>query len=82
MELYQQYIRPYVASLLALEDDQVIQISKDSGGSRVLEAFLGSSATAKRKFKVFGKFNASLKELRNRFRISPCKWRTWKSCNI
>jgi nucleolar protein 9 len=38
-----------------MEDDQVLQISKDSGGSRVLEAFLGSSATAKRKFKVFGK---------------------------
>jgi nucleolar protein 9 len=51
----QQYIRPYVSSLLAMGDDQILQISKDSGGSRVLESFLGSSATAKRKFKVFGK---------------------------
>ncbi|CAN6253282.1 unnamed protein product [Urochloa humidicola] len=58
-----QYIRPYVASLLALEDDQVIQISKDSGGSRVLEAFLGSSATAKRKFKVFGKLQGHYGEI-------------------
>jgi len=53
--LVQQYIRPYVASLLAMGDDQILQISKDSGGSRVLESFLGSNATAKRKFKVFGK---------------------------
>ncbi|CAL4967023.1 unnamed protein product [Urochloa decumbens] len=58
-----QYIRPYVASLLALEDGQVIQISKDSGGSRVLEAFLGSSATAKRKFKVFGKLQGHYGEI-------------------
>lgn len=50
-----QYIRPYVASLLAMGDDQILQISKDSGGCRVLESFLGSSATAKRKFNVFGK---------------------------
>uniref|UniRef100_A0A0E0B9Z6 PUM-HD domain-containing protein n=1 Tax=Oryza glumipatula TaxID=40148 RepID=A0A0E0B9Z6_9ORYZ len=48
-----QYIRPYVASLLAMDDNKILQISKDSGGSRVLEAFLCSSATAKRKFKVF-----------------------------
>ncbi|PUZ39384.1 hypothetical protein GQ55_9G303300 [Panicum hallii var. hallii] len=58
-----QYIRPYVASLLAMEDDQVLQISKDSGGSRVLEAFLGSSATAKRKFKVFGKLQSHYGEI-------------------
>jgi hypothetical protein len=44
-----------VASLLALDNDQILQIAKDSGGSRVLEAFLCSSATAKRKFKVFAK---------------------------
>ncbi|KAM0920979.1 hypothetical protein ACQ4PT_007197 [Festuca glaucescens] len=50
-----QYIRQYVASLLALDDGQILQIAKDSGGSRVLEAFLCSSATAKRKFKVFAK---------------------------
>ncbi|KAG2549388.1 hypothetical protein PVAP13_9KG270613 [Panicum virgatum] len=31
-----QYIRPYVASLLAMEDDQVLQISKDSGGCKVI----------------------------------------------
>lgn len=58
-----QYIRPYVASLLAMEDDQILQISKDSGGSRVLEAFLGSSATAKRKFKVFGKLQGHYGEI-------------------
>ncbi|KAF0892790.1 hypothetical protein E2562_017751 [Oryza meyeriana var. granulata] len=50
-----QYIRPYVASLLAMDDNKILQISKDSGGSHVLEAFLCSSATAKRKFKVFAK---------------------------
>ncbi|XP_062205360.1 pumilio homolog 23-like [Phragmites australis] len=58
-----QYIRPYVASLLAMEDDQILQISKDSGGSRVLEAFLCSSATAKRKFKVFGKLQGHYGEI-------------------
>ncbi|GJN20472.1 hypothetical protein PR202_gb07853 [Eleusine coracana subsp. coracana] len=52
-----QYIRQYVASLLAMEGDQILQISKDSGGSRVLEAFLCSSATTKRKFKVFAKYS-------------------------
>ncbi|GJM84438.1 hypothetical protein PR202_ga00106 [Eleusine coracana subsp. coracana] len=51
-----QYIRQYVASLLAMEGDWILQISKDSGGSRVLEAFLCSSATTKRKFKVFAKY--------------------------
>lgn len=58
-----QYIRPYVASLLAMMDDQILQISKDSGGSRVLESFLGSSATAKRKFKVFGKLQGHYGEI-------------------
>ncbi|KAJ1280283.1 hypothetical protein BS78_04G219600 [Paspalum vaginatum] len=58
-----QYIRPYVASLLAMPDDQIVQISKDSGGSRVLESFLGSSATAKRKFKVFGKLQGHYGEI-------------------
>ncbi|WVZ58732.1 hypothetical protein U9M48_008972 [Paspalum notatum var. saurae] len=38
-------------------DSIIVQISKVSGGSRVLESFLGSSATAKRKFKVFGKYS-------------------------
>ncbi|KAL6661867.1 hypothetical protein ACP70R_001251 [Stipagrostis hirtigluma subsp. patula] len=58
-----QYIRPYVASLLAMEDDQILQVSKDSGGSRVLESFLSSSATAKRKFKVFGKLQGHYGEI-------------------
>ncbi|KAM0857843.1 hypothetical protein ACQ4PT_048209 [Festuca glaucescens] len=50
----------YVASLLALDDDQILQIAKDSGGSRVLEAFLCSSATAKQKFKVFANYRPPL----------------------
>ncbi|CAM0943447.1 unnamed protein product [Alopecurus aequalis] len=58
-----QYIRQYVASLLALDDDQILQIAKDSGGSRVLEAFLCSSATSKRKFKVFAKLQGHYGEI-------------------
>ncbi|CAM0949351.1 unnamed protein product [Alopecurus aequalis] len=58
-----QYIRQYVASLLALGDDQILQIAKDSGGSRVLEAFLCSSATSKRKFKVFAKLRGHYGEI-------------------
>ncbi|TVT97843.1 hypothetical protein EJB05_56886 [Eragrostis curvula] len=58
-----QYIRQYVASLLAMEDDRILQISKDSGGSRVLEAFLCSSATAKRKFNVFAKLQGHYGEI-------------------
>uniref|UniRef100_A0A0D3HD75 PUM-HD domain-containing protein n=1 Tax=Oryza barthii TaxID=65489 RepID=A0A0D3HD75_9ORYZ len=58
-----QYIRPYVASLLAMDDNKILQISKDSGGSRVLEAFLCSSATAKRKFKVFAKLQGHYGEI-------------------
>ncbi|KAL6858760.1 hypothetical protein ACP4OV_017762 [Aristida adscensionis] len=61
--LPKQYIRPYVASLMAMEDDQILEISKDSGGTRVLEAFLCSSATAKRKFKVFGKLRGHYGEI-------------------
>ncbi|KAJ1295632.1 hypothetical protein BS78_01G238200 [Paspalum vaginatum] len=49
-----QYIRLYVASLLAIPDDQIVQISKDSGGS---------SATAKRKFKVFGRLQGHYGEI-------------------
>lgn len=58
-----QYIRPYVASLLAMDDDQILQVAKDSGGSRVLEAFLCSSATTKRKFKVFAKLQGHYGEI-------------------
>lgn len=58
-----QYIRQYVASLLALDADKILQIAKDSGGSRVLEAFLCSSATAKRKFKVFAKLRGHYGEI-------------------
>ncbi|XP_006661734.1 pumilio homolog 23 [Oryza brachyantha] len=58
-----QYIRPYVSSLLAMDDDKILQISKDSGGSRVLEAFLCSSTTAKRKFKVFAKLQGHYGEI-------------------
>ncbi|KAK3157466.1 hypothetical protein QOZ80_2AG0122780 [Eleusine coracana subsp. coracana] len=58
-----QYIRQYVASLLAMEGDWILQISKDSGGSRVLEAFLCSSATTKRKFKVFAKLQGHYGEI-------------------
>uniref|UniRef100_A0A453N2N9 PUM-HD domain-containing protein n=1 Tax=Aegilops tauschii subsp. strangulata TaxID=200361 RepID=A0A453N2N9_AEGTS len=58
-----QYIRQYVASLLALDNDQILQIAKDPGGSRVLEAFLCSSATTKRKFKVFAKLQGHYGEI-------------------
>ncbi|KAG8091335.1 hypothetical protein GUJ93_ZPchr0012g20525 [Zizania palustris] len=58
-----QYIRPYVASLLDMDDNKILQISKDSGGSRVLEAFLCSSATAKRKFNVFAKLQGHYGEI-------------------
>uniref|UniRef100_A0A0D9XJ87 PUM-HD domain-containing protein n=1 Tax=Leersia perrieri TaxID=77586 RepID=A0A0D9XJ87_9ORYZ len=63
MQYPHQYIRPYVASLLAMDDNKILQISKDSGGSRVLEAFLCSSATAKRKFKVFAKLQGHYGEI-------------------
>ena len=58
-----QYIRQYVTSLLALDNDQILQIAKDPGGSRVLEAFLCSSATTKRKFKVFAKLQGHYGEI-------------------
>uniref|UniRef100_A0A0E0EXS2 PUM-HD domain-containing protein n=1 Tax=Oryza meridionalis TaxID=40149 RepID=A0A0E0EXS2_9ORYZ len=58
-----QYIRPYVASFLAMDGNKILQISKDPGGSRILEAFLCSNASKTRKSRVFAKLRGHYGEI-------------------
>lgn len=42
--------------MTSLEEDQLLDTSKDSGGARVIEAFLSSDANAKQKRKLIVKY--------------------------
>lgn len=52
----QQYIRPYVESIVHMEIEHVFDIAKDAGGRRVIEAFLSSDASSKQKRKIIAKY--------------------------
>lgn len=51
----QQYIRLFIESLVSMEDEHVFHTAKDSGGARVIEAFLSSDTSAKFKLKLISK---------------------------
>ncbi|XP_054781019.1 pumilio homolog 23 isoform X2 [Prosopis cineraria] len=51
-----EYIKPYIASITTMEDDHVLETTKNSVGSRVIEAFLSSGAPGKQKRRLINKW--------------------------
>ncbi|KAG8380221.1 hypothetical protein BUALT_Bualt07G0170800 [Buddleja alternifolia] len=58
-----EFIQAYITSITSLEDNQVLEASKDPSGARVIEAFLSSSAPAKQKRKLVIKLRGHFGEL-------------------
>ncbi|KAG8364895.1 hypothetical protein BUALT_Bualt18G0046100 [Buddleja alternifolia] len=58
-----EYIQAYITSIISLEDNQVLEASKDPSGARVIEAFLSSNAPAKQKRKLVIKLRGHFGEL-------------------
>ena len=52
----QEYIQPYILSITIMEADHVLEVAKDAGGARVIEAFLSSDASAKLKRRLVAKY--------------------------
>ncbi|KAF6148851.1 hypothetical protein GIB67_014222 [Kingdonia uniflora] len=53
----------YITSITSVEDDHVLQITKDARGGRVIEAFLSSDVSAKHKRKLIVKLKGHFGEL-------------------
>ncbi|KAK2969997.1 hypothetical protein RJ640_008337 [Escallonia rubra] len=62
-KLPSEYIQTYIASITSLEVDHLREVSKDSGGARVIEAFLTSDASTKQKRKLVAKLRGHFAEL-------------------
>ncbi|XP_059639993.1 pumilio homolog 23 [Cornus florida] len=58
-----EFIQPYVASITSMEADHVLEASKDTGGARVIEAFLSSNASGKHKRRLVIKLQGHFGEL-------------------
>lgn len=58
-----EFIQPFVTSILSMEDDNVLELAKNTGGARVIEAFLSSSASAKLKRRLIAKLRGHFGEL-------------------
>ncbi|PIN13745.1 putative RNA-binding protein [Handroanthus impetiginosus] len=58
-----EFIQTYVASIISLEDNHVLEASKDPAGARVIEAFLNSNVSAKQKRKLVIKLRGHFGEL-------------------
>ncbi|XP_038898236.1 pumilio homolog 23 isoform X1 [Benincasa hispida] len=56
-------IQPYITSITSMEDNHVLEVAKDSSGSRVIEAFLNSDAPAKLKRRLIMKLRGHFGEL-------------------
>ncbi|XP_072991248.1 pumilio homolog 23 [Typha latifolia] len=69
-----QYIQPFIASMISMDDNHMFQTAKDAGGGRVLEAFLSSDASSKLKLKVIAKLRGHYGELamNNSFTVEKC----------
>uniref|UniRef100_A0A2P2KI90 Pumilio homolog 23 n=1 Tax=Rhizophora mucronata TaxID=61149 RepID=A0A2P2KI90_RHIMU len=51
-----ELIQPYIESLTSMEVDCVFEAAKDTGGARVIEAFLDSNASRKQKQRLMAKY--------------------------
>ncbi|KAG5538044.1 hypothetical protein RHGRI_025210 [Rhododendron griersonianum] len=60
---HKEFIQPYITSIASMETDHVLEASKDSGGQRVIEAFLSSNASAKQKRRLVMKLRGHFGEL-------------------
>ncbi|XP_024980355.1 pumilio homolog 23 isoform X2 [Cynara cardunculus var. scolymus] len=58
-----EFIHAFISSMTSLEEDHLLDTSKDSGGSRVIEAFLNSNASGKQKRKLVVKLKGHFGEL-------------------
>ncbi|KAL6996184.1 hypothetical protein U1Q18_006318 [Sarracenia purpurea var. burkii] len=58
-----EYIQPYITSITSMEADHVLEVSKDFGGQRVIEAFLSSNASGKHKRRLVMKLRGHFGEL-------------------
>ncbi|XP_050285105.1 pumilio homolog 23 isoform X2 [Quercus robur] len=58
-----EYIQPYILSITIMEADHVLEVAKDAGGARVIEAFLSSDASAKLKRRLVAKLRGHFGEL-------------------
>lgn len=58
-----EMILPYISSIASMETDHILVASKDSGGQRVIEAFLSSSASSKFKRRLVAKLRGHFAEL-------------------
>lgn len=52
----QEFIQPFITSITSLNADNILEAAKDSGGARVIEAFLSSDASAKLKRRLIMKY--------------------------
>ncbi|KAL2493361.1 Pumilio23 [Abeliophyllum distichum] len=57
------FILQYISSITSLEDNHVLEASKDPSGARVIEAFLSSNASTKHKRKLVIKLRGHFGEL-------------------
>ncbi|XP_057505237.1 pumilio homolog 23 [Actinidia eriantha] len=57
------FIQPYITSITSMEAGHVLEASKNSGGQRVIEAFLSSNASGKQKHKLIVKLRGHFGEL-------------------
>nr|XP_043623770.1 pumilio homolog 23 [Erigeron canadensis]XP_043623771.1 pumilio homolog 23 [Erigeron canadensis] len=58
-----EFIQAFISSMTSLEEDQLLDTTKDSGGARVIEAFLSSDASGKQKRKLVIKLKGHFGEL-------------------
>eukprot|EP00252_Welwitschia_mirabilis_P017859 TRINITY_DN3976_c0_g1_i1.p1 TRINITY_DN3976_c0_g1~~TRINITY_DN3976_c0_g1_i1.p1 ORF type:complete len:815 (-),score=146.29 TRINITY_DN3976_c0_g1_i1:376-2820(-) len=56
-------IQQYCSSFVSMSTDQILEVAKDPGGSRVIESFLLSKAPSKHKFRVISKLRGHFGEL-------------------
>ncbi|KAL1564755.1 pumilio 23-like isoform X2 [Salvia divinorum] len=77
-----EFIKSFINSITSLEDKHVLEASKDPAGSRVIEAFLISSISAKQKYKIVAKLRGHFGELAvlpsGAFTIEKC----FNACNM
>lgn len=50
----------FIISLTCMEAEYILEMAKDAGGSRVIEAFLDSDASGKHKRKLVAKYDVFL----------------------
>ncbi|XP_008228104.1 PREDICTED: pumilio homolog 23 isoform X1 [Prunus mume] len=58
-----EFIQPFITSITSLNADNILEAAKDSGGARVIEAFLSSDASAKLKRRIIMKLRGHFGEL-------------------